>query len=294
MPVLSGNTIQRRFRGTDEIVRTYKGSELIWEKAGPSPSDFNPLVMFSAGEQGCWFDPSDLTTLFRDTAGTLPANAHGQKVALMLDKSGNGNHLVQTNVARQPLLQMDDGGRWNLRFDGVDDTMITSVYMPFSSSSNLTAISGVEKLSSKRGQLFETNSNNRGAFMMTINGADNSDNYRVETRNDAARNLQTPFGSYPAPHKSVFAMITKNYPETTNDTVVLRVNGVEFSLIGPAAAMNTNYVDYTLHLGSRLGGSFFANMRFYGGIIRGAVTDQTLLDEVETWMSNKIGTTLAA
>jgi hypothetical protein len=47
---------------------------------------FNPLSWFAKGEQGAWYDPSDLTTLFQDSAGTLPA-ALEYPVGLMLDKS---------------------------------------------------------------------------------------------------------------------------------------------------------------------------------------------------------------
>jgi hypothetical protein len=46
---------------------------------------FDPKRLFSAGEQGVWFQP-DPTTTFTDTAGTTPAQV-GQAVALMLDKS---------------------------------------------------------------------------------------------------------------------------------------------------------------------------------------------------------------
>lgn len=48
---------------------------------------FNPLNWFAAGEQGAWYDPSDLTTLFQDSAGTTPVTAVEQPVGLMLDKS---------------------------------------------------------------------------------------------------------------------------------------------------------------------------------------------------------------
>lgn len=44
-------------------------------------------VLFAAGEQGVWYDPSDLTTLFQDSAGTQPVTAVEQPVGLMLDKS---------------------------------------------------------------------------------------------------------------------------------------------------------------------------------------------------------------
>ena len=52
---------------------------------------FNPISWFLKGEPGAWYDPSDLTTLFQDSAGTIPMSAVGtvadQPVGLMLDKS---------------------------------------------------------------------------------------------------------------------------------------------------------------------------------------------------------------
>lgn len=48
---------------------------------------FDPLSLFAASEPGVWFNPSDLTTLFQDTAGTTPVTTPGQSVGLMLDKS---------------------------------------------------------------------------------------------------------------------------------------------------------------------------------------------------------------
>jgi hypothetical protein len=47
----------------------------------------SPLRLFINSEQGVWYDPSDLTTLFQDSAGTTPVTAAGQPVGLMLDKS---------------------------------------------------------------------------------------------------------------------------------------------------------------------------------------------------------------
>jgi hypothetical protein len=36
MPVMSASSIQRRFRGAQEITRTYKGGALIWQKLVPA------------------------------------------------------------------------------------------------------------------------------------------------------------------------------------------------------------------------------------------------------------------
>lgn len=49
-----------------------------------------PIALFANGEQGAWYDPSDLTTLFQDSAGTTPVTAVAQPVGLMLDKSKGG------------------------------------------------------------------------------------------------------------------------------------------------------------------------------------------------------------
>jgi hypothetical protein len=48
---------------------------------------FNPIALFASSNPGVWYDPSDLTTMFQDTAGTTPVTTPGQTVALALDKS---------------------------------------------------------------------------------------------------------------------------------------------------------------------------------------------------------------
>ena len=55
--------------------------------SGTRTASFSPLSLFAASEPGVWYDPSDLTTMFTDTAGTTPVTTPGQIVALLLDKS---------------------------------------------------------------------------------------------------------------------------------------------------------------------------------------------------------------
>lgn len=43
--------------------------------------------LFANGEQGFFYDPNDLSTMFQDTAGTVPVTGVGQPVGLVLDKS---------------------------------------------------------------------------------------------------------------------------------------------------------------------------------------------------------------
>lgn len=68
-------------------------------------------LLFSGSEPGAWYDPSDLSTLFQDAAGTTPVTAVEQPVGRMLDKSGRGNHATQATTTKRPVLSR----RVNLR-----------------------------------------------------------------------------------------------------------------------------------------------------------------------------------
>ena len=78
-------------------------------------SVFSPTSLFSAGEQGVWYDPSDLTTMFEDSAGTTAVHTPGNgtadsPVGKILDKSGRGNHATQSTSTARPTLS----ARYNL------------------------------------------------------------------------------------------------------------------------------------------------------------------------------------
>ena len=102
---------------------------------------FSPLNLFSNGEQGAWYDPSDLTTLYQDSAGTTPVTADGDPVGLMLDKSGNDNHASQATSASRPVYRTDGVLHW-LESDGIDDRLIlptSTIGGPSDSNSMFTA-----------------------------------------------------------------------------------------------------------------------------------------------------------
>jgi hypothetical protein len=82
----------------------------LGSSAGFGVQPFDPSYLFAAGEQGAWYDPSDFSTLFEDSAGTTPVTGVEQFVGLMLDKSGRGNHAFQTSSAKRPKL----AARYNL------------------------------------------------------------------------------------------------------------------------------------------------------------------------------------
>ena len=93
-----------------------------WYEPGPgafitNQYGFSPAVLFQYGEQGAWYDPSDLTTLYQDSAGTTPVTAVEQPVGLMLDKSKGlvlGPELVTNGNFSQGTTGWTLGSGWSV------------------------------------------------------------------------------------------------------------------------------------------------------------------------------------
>ena len=121
---------------------------------------FLPSDLFSAGEEGAWFDPGDIATLFQDTAGTVPVTTAGQSVALMKDKSGRGHDASQSTAGYRPTWQIDPYGYGYLLFDGTNDYMVTS-------NINLT---GTAKVTASVGLLVDDTNRSAGIRKVTYSG----------------------------------------------------------------------------------------------------------------------------
>jgi hypothetical protein len=94
----------------------------------PAKSRLNgpPTALFAAGTTGFLFDPSQISTLFQDAAGTIPVTATNQPVGRINDISGKGNHAVQASASARPLYITDGSKHW-LEFDGVNDHLTIPV-----------------------------------------------------------------------------------------------------------------------------------------------------------------------
>ena len=119
--------------GTYQVVAAsaFAGTDVVI--SAPPPAGFAPSDLFTVGVKGAWYDPSDLSTLFQDTAGATPVAAAGQTVARVNDKSGNGNHLLQAIAGARPTYQVDGNGKGYLAFNG------TSNYLSVASRFGLVA-----------------------------------------------------------------------------------------------------------------------------------------------------------
>lgn len=127
-----GDYIATPLVGSDTMINLGIGllsSTVLYGRGG-----FSPLALFAASEPGGWYDPSDLTTLFQDAAGTTPVTAVEQPVGLVLDKRTGS---VGTNGAKRVnfLVRTEDmtNAAWSLTNATATATVITST-----STSNVT------------------------------------------------------------------------------------------------------------------------------------------------------------
>lgn len=96
--------------------------------------------LFALAEPGVWYDPSDLTTLFQDAAGTQPVTTAGQTVALALDKSKGlvlGPELVTNGT-----FDADLSGWSTTTFTWDSGTAVASATNPSISQGGLTFTAG--------------------------------------------------------------------------------------------------------------------------------------------------------
>lgn len=93
---------------------------------------------------GALFDPSDLSTLYQDAAGTIPVTAVEQPVGKMLDKSGNGYHATQSITASRPALS----ARYNLltKTEDFSDAAWTKVGITLSQALGPNGVTGAYKI----------------------------------------------------------------------------------------------------------------------------------------------------
>lgn len=253
---------------------------------------YTPVRLFSGGQQGAWFDPSDMSTLFQDSAGTTPVTATGQPVGKMLDKSGRGNHATQATAGSRPIFQRDSSGFAYLAADGAATNMATGS-INFGSSDKVSIWAGTYKNSDvATGMIVElsaSSDSNAGAFYLAGSLAAAA-NYEVELGTATNRTLTRTSAAYPAGSKHVHA-IQLDHAGTTNAAQVgWQINN------GPASRTDSGtlaatgaFGNYPLFLFARGGTSLFYNGRFYGAVIVGAAATANQSAQIAAWMNRKTG-----
>lgn len=245
---------------------------------------FSPLGLFRSSEPGVWLDPSDLSTLFQDDAGTTPVTAAGQSVGLVLDRSGRGNHATQAVFASRPIYQVDSGGLGYLLFDGVDDFLITPTITP--NIDKVQVFAGVRKLSDAATGLLVESVLDNGTFYVAAPES-TSIMYGSLSRGDVPPSitLRADITSGSAPDTAV---ITATH-DIAGDLSTIRRNGVA----GTNATGDKgtgNFLAYPLYIGRRGGSTLPFSGRLYGLITRfGPNLSADQISQTERWMNARTG-----
>jgi hypothetical protein len=123
----------------------------------PIINAINPINLFIGVTTGGWWDFTDITTLFQDTAGTTPVTATGQKIALCKDKSGLGFDAVQATSGAQATWEQDADGINFAQFNGAQfytcglATNVDNFVMAWCMAVNSTSMSSIGVIIDNRG-----------------------------------------------------------------------------------------------------------------------------------------------
>jgi hypothetical protein len=251
---------------------------------------FSPASLFSSGEAGAWYDPSDLTKVFQvdGTTPTVPWTSgdilDANRVGKLVDKSGNGNDLVQTTLTKCPALKLVDG-LYFLEFDGTDDGL-RSADIDFTGTTTMSVFSGARKEADEIAvvaELSNTFGSNAGTFRLaSING----NIWRYSSKGTVGVNASAT--GYTPPVTSVLTGLS----DIANDVTTIRVDGVQKASLTSDQGTGS-FGDYPLNLGARNNGTLLPlEGRVYGFIVRGVLSNASEIASTEAYIAGKTGVSI--
>lgn len=250
---------------------------------------FTPARWFRGGEQGAWFDPSDITTVFQDAAGTTRAVAN-DPVGLILDKSGRGNHASQATAGLRPTLKQDAAGYYYLEFT---DHVLTTAAIDLSGTDKLTLAACVRKASDAATACLVEGALGGAAVTFSVFaplGAAN--NYSVRTT-DALGIDELTLTTFTAPLTNVLSFSINRALSGAANVIDPRVNGrVPSSAANSDAATTGNFTSAVYHIGRRDGSTLPFVGSVYGLVICGATKTDTERGRADRWLAARAGVNL--
>lgn len=250
-----------------------------------NPGGFQPSTLFATGEKGLWLDPSDLSSMFQDDAGTIPVTAAGQVVGMIRDKSGNGNHASQATAANKPILR-NSGTLWWLEFDGSND-FLSTVSIDLTATNKISMFAGARKSSDAASALIAEHGTTAGtdpsaSMFGPSGGGANKFDFRVRGTTSAA--AVTTNVAFNAP---VTVAIT-GQGDLAAPLTVLRLNGVQAASVTTATG-GGNFGNFPVFIGRTAGATSPFNGNIYGLIIRGVASSALAVSGTEGYMATKSG-----
>jgi len=244
--------------------------------------EWEPTNLFANSEQGAWYDPSDLTTLFQNSNGTT-AVAVGDPVGYIADKSGNTNHAIQATSDRRPVLR-EAGGLYYLEFDGANSCLATSA-IDFSGGDQMSLSTGARKEGSSNQMIAELSdniANNAGTFRLF----GNSTLWRYSSKGSSL------VSGTASPYNAPVTSILTGTSDISADQLTIRVDGVDKESVTTNQGTG-NYGNYVLNMGARNNGAAQPlTGDIYGLIVRNVVSNAADIAFTEAYLAAKSGITL--
>ena len=253
---------------------------------------FSQLVkkLFVNSEQGFFYDPNDLSTMFQDSGGTVPVTDVGQAVGLIRDKSGRNNHAFQTNSASRPILRKNAvTGANYLEFDGTDDSLQTNT-IDFTGTDKISLFAGVVKFVNLVSILCELSANTNtelGSFYIAA-PEDSGGIYSFKSRGQTEIN-PVPVTSSGTPAYDVSVLSAFGNISGGNNT--LRRNAVSKTAKTDLGLGNLG--NHPLYIGRRAGTSFPFNGHIYSLIGVGKLVSDSETTAIEKELAKRAGVTLS-
>lgn len=253
---------------------------------------FSQLIkkLFSNGEQGFFYDPNDLSTMYQDANGTIPVTGAGQPVGLIKDKSGRNNHAYQTTSAARPILRQNAvTGANYLEFDGSDDFLQTS-NIDFTGTDKVSLFAGLRKLSDAvNGVLLETSiafTGGLGTFCLfapRLTGT--AGNFGFGSKGTIVAEATTPAILAPT------SVVVSTQASISTNKINLRINGI-LSASSNNSQGAGNYGNHPLYIGRRGGTYLPFNGHLYSLIGIGKLTSDNETAAIEKELAKRTGVTL--
>jgi hypothetical protein len=255
---------------------------------------FVPSELFDAGEKGVWYDISDLSTLFQDSAGTIPVTGDGQPVGRVLDKSGNNIHATQATDGNRPTYRVDVNGLAYLQFDGINDSLVSST-LNLSTTDKVTWSMGLYVDNAAAGAVvmeFSANTNtNTGTFYLSAPSSVLDHGFGL--RGNSAAPVFAVVSNVPINNQnSDIATGILDIGQSTKELELIpRLNQTTITNINWSGAANAgtgNFGSYPLYLGARGGTTAFFNGHVYQVIIRGVTSTADQIYKTERYIIDRM------
>jgi hypothetical protein len=252
-------------------------------------ASFSPAMMFASGELGAWYDPSDISTLFQDSAGTVPVTSSGQSVGRMLDKSGRGNHMIGASGAF-PTYEVGGGLKY-LRANGTTQRMSTASGVTLTVTDKLSCSAAVRVEGSGNQCIFSNDSVGTARFnLLYLAGASPKPRALLNAGASAAVSVAAKGA---APYLVVNTGVFDIAGATVSSEVVLRqdgaINAQTVESAGPAGTGNFSAQPFSLFSDSASVVQFPFSGLFYGGVIRAVQSTADELLNIEQYLGEKAG-----